>query len=303
LLLTPPGAGKSTICKMFSYLTYYPLEVESITTAKLESVIKTKTCGSLIVGDFARMSRDPIMIKVIEGLLGEEKKISRQTMRGDAVMDTEMIGLLAGVCGDLSGYMTSGLIFRLCPVILFHSADEHENIGKYINNNIGINNSRDTTQEFIKEYYASLYKIQTGESKKIKPVIGYEFDNKAKEKIYNEWNMLTKKTVKDTRLLFFRELHEGYRFLVSHSFLNVYNREVVGGKLIPNKEDLDVALRLMKSNIILKRKLLRFEGFTRNLKSIKDLDNILNDAKVSETDKGILKSLVYKQENKKFKKA
>lgn len=50
----------------------------------------------------------------------------------------------------------------------------------------------------------------------------------------------------------------------------------------------------MKDNIIIKRKILRFEGFAKNLKSIRELDEILKDSRLTETDKGILRSLTKK---------
>ena len=116
LFLAPSGAGKTSIAKLFASLSYSPLEFESITAAKMESAIVQNPVFSLIVGDFARMSRDPILIKVIEGLLGEEKSLSRKTMRTDIDMEVEGTALLCGVSHDLSHYVLSGLIFRVNPI-------------------------------------------------------------------------------------------------------------------------------------------------------------------------------------------
>lgn len=294
LFLAPPGAGKTSISKIFSYLTYNPLEVESITPARLESELNKVEYGSLIVGDFARMSRDQIIVKIVEGILGEEKRISRKTMRGDSEGQKELIGLLCGVPGDLSGYLTSGLIFRVVPLVVFHDSTEHSNIGEYINENMGIEEETSKEkQDEIKEYYEELLEIQTGRHK-MSPILSYKISDEIKKKIFERWDMLTKKAVEDTRLIFFRELHEGYRFLIAHAFLNVFNRKIENQRLIPNNQDLKVALYFMTENIILKKKLLKFEGFARNLKSIKELDEVLKNSKLNQTDRGVLKSLVKK---------
>jgi len=89
LFLAPSGSGKTSVAKLFSNLTYVPLEFESITSPNLESVLAQNPIFSLVVGDFARMSRDPILMKTVEGVIGEEKRISRKTMRKDIETQTE----------------------------------------------------------------------------------------------------------------------------------------------------------------------------------------------------------------------
>lgn len=295
IFLAPPGAGKTAISKIFASLTYNPLRVGSITSARLESELKKMEYGSFIVGDFARMSKDQIVIKTIEGIFGEEKEISRKTMVADHERETEIIGLLCGVPSDLTNHLTSGLIFRVCPIIIFHSSEEHSRIGKYINDNIGEEDADSKNDgENIKKYYEELLEIQTGDHDNIKPISGYILSDDIKEKIYEKWDNLTFKAVKDTRLNFFRELQEAYRFLVSHAFLNIFDREIEEDRIIPNDEDLSVALKLMSDNIILKVKLLQYEGFVKNLKSIKQLNKILEDKRLNDTEKGILKSLARK---------
>ena len=125
LLLTSPGGGKSTASKILAYISYNSIELRSITPAKLEEKIQGTPLFTLIVEEYATMSKDPRVGKIIEGILGEEKKLQRATMRKDVDIDTEGVGLLCGVPSDLQEHLSGGLIFRLVPLCIFHSKEEH----------------------------------------------------------------------------------------------------------------------------------------------------------------------------------
>jgi len=291
LFLSPPGGGKTALSKLFGYFTYTPIEVESITTAKLEGKLKKLDRGTIIVGDFARMSSDKIMIKVLEQILGEEKRISRETMRSSAVQDVNMIGLLCGTPQDLSGYLTSGLIFRIVPCVIFHNPDEHEQIGAHINKYIGEEMEGNDKEQSIKDFYLELLCIQLGEHKEIGEIKGYKIQKSYKDEIMEVWNKMTKSANKETRLNFFRELQEAYRFLVSHAMLNIFERENKNGILVPNDDDLKVALKLMKENIGIKKKLLTDDKFARNIQTMKDLELVLARDDLNDEDKDLIRHL------------
>lgn len=235
LFLAPSGTGKTSLSDLFANLTYAPLKLESITAAKLESTISNLPMFSLIVGDFARMSQHQEVIKVIEGLLGEEKRLSRKTMRKDIEMETEGIGLLCGVATDLHFYILGGLIFRVIPILLGHDVDEHAEIGAHLKNQIGNDTNGGIDKEkIIKDYYDELAIIQNGNHKEwlenrginmnpIEPVKGYNISQVYREKSYEEWNNLTQPIVKELNLNFFREYQEFYRLLIAHAFLNIFN--------------------------------------------------------------------------------
>src|SRR3990167_543019 len=188
LFLGSSGSGKSSIAKLFSNFVINALEFESVTSAGLESAITQSPIFSLIVGAFARMSRDPILIKVIEGLLGEEKTIKRRTARKDVDMDVNGIALLCGVSTDLSKYILSGMIWRLVPILIGHSPDEHSEIGKHIRDKIG-NTEKDGKEQNIKNYYEELVGIQ---SKSETRIVGYNILSEFKNGLYVEWEKLTK---------------------------------------------------------------------------------------------------------------
>ena len=280
LFLGSSGSGKSSIAKMFSQFVVNSLEFESITSAGLEgAIMQTGGVFSLIVGDFARMSRDPILMKVIEGILGEEKTLKRKTARKDLDMDVNGISLLCGVSTDLSKYIMSGMLWRLVPILIGHSVEEHSQIGEHIKNQIG-NKEENGKEEIIKDYYGSLIAIQANKGE-VEKVTGYDIPYDFRDGLYNEWAKLTNPYVKELGLNFFRELMDGYRFLVCHAFLNVYNREVKEGILKLNEEDYSVAMKLMKQSIKFKFRLIRSESFVRGLKDEKDFKRFMKSDKVT----------------------
>lgn len=290
LFLGTSGSGKSSIADLFSKLTFSPLKLESITAARLESTIAQNSIFSLIVGDFARMSKDPILVKVIEGLLGEEKSIRRKTMRSDIDINVEGIALLCGVSTDLSHYIFSGIIFRVVPILIGHNPEEHSEIGEHIKEKIG-KEEEDGKEEIIRNYYMELAKIQSGKGR-IPRIIGYNIKREFREKAYNEWNKLTIPVVKELGFNFFREFQEFFRFLCASAFLNLFNREVKDGILTPNEQDFKIALYLMKKSIAFKFRLIRCESFAKGIKNAKQFKEIMKSEKVPEQYKEILRSLI-----------
>jgi len=291
LFLAASGSGKTSIAKLFASLTYSPIELESVTAAGLESAISQSPIFSLIVGDFARMSRDPVLIKVIEGLLGEEKRISRKTMRKEIDLDVEGSALLCGVSSDLSHYIMSGIVWRVIPILVGHNYTEHSEIGEHIKNKIGVEEFSDN-ERVIKEYYMELAEIQTGKHNKIHAVRGYKISKSFRDRAYDEWNKLTQPIVKDCGLAFFRELQEFFRILVAHAFLNVFQRKVDDGILVPTEEDFNVALKLMRRSILFKFRLIRSEGFAKGIKNAKEFKRIMQSDKIPEHYKEIIRNLV-----------
>lgn len=290
LFLAPSGSGKSSIAKLFENFTLSPLHLESVTSARLESAIMQNPFFSLIVGDFARMSRDPVLIKVIEGLLGEEKSVSRKTMRKDIDIEAEGTALLCGISTDLSQYILSGLIFRTIPILIGHNAEEHSQIGEHIKNKIG-NSEENGKEEIIKKYYIQLAQNQAGKGD-LPEVKSYHISKKFKDMAYDEWNKMTQSTVKELGMNFFRELQEFFRILVAHAFLNSYNRKIENNMLYPNDGDFDVALKLMKQSIKFKFRLIRSESFAKGIKNAKQFKEILESEKVPEQYKEILRNLI-----------
>lgn len=288
MILSSSGGGKSSIADLFSQFTLNALSFESVTSAGLESAIMNYgSFFTLVVGDFARMSRDPILMKVLEGLLGEEKSIKRKTARKDLDMQVDAVALLCGVSTDLSKYIMSGMLWRIVPLMLGNSVEEHMRIGEHLIKSIGKKNGVEK-KEVIGRYYNLLLEFQANEETRIK---GYKIPEQFGEDLLREWERMTKPYVKELGLNFFRELMDGIRFMVSHSFLNVFNRKIEEEYLIPTQEDFNVAMRLMKQSIAFKFRLIRSESFVKGLKDAKDFKRIMESNEIPEQVKEMIRSL------------
>ena len=300
LFLASPSGGKSTISEILSSISFSPLSVRSITPAKLESKVQSNPFFTLIVEDYATMSKDATVTKIIEGCLGEEKRIQRSTMRGDVDTETEGVGLICGVPTDLREHLSGGLIFRFVPKVIFHSIEEHSKIGKDISEGIGKDSNFEQIEENIKNYYKELLKIQNEKHPIINQITGYEIKKEFIEKAYKSWDRMTREIYKKTKAPYnwFRSLHEFCRFLISHAFLNVFNRKVENGILYPNEEDFKIALKLMKEDLNLKFKLINTEIFIRSISTLKDLYNVINSDRVGEENKNLILSLANLKEGK-----
>jgi len=289
LFLGTSGCGKTTITEMFNNFTYSPISVTSITAARLESELKKYEDATLIIGDLARVSRDINVMKVIEGVLGEEKKTSRMTMTSESMEEKNIIGIMCGVPSDISTHFSSGNLFRMFPIVLFHNQKQHSDIGDYINNKIGKENIEIKEKEKnIISYYQELLKIQRG-SHKIEQIKGYIIPDEFKKTIFKRWDLLTKKVHDESNMNFFRELHEYYRIMISHSFLQIFNREVKDNKLVVTQEDLNVALNLGVKNINIKKKIIKCDMFSKTMKDLASLRRAIDSDKVDEETKNILK--------------
>jgi len=289
LFLAPTGMGKTRISKIFADFSYCPLSFTSITAARLESEIKKYDYATLIIGDLARMSREMNVMKVLEGLTGEEKETSRMTMTSESMEKKEVIGLLCGVPTDLSSYFSSGQLFRTFPIMLFHNQEQHSAIGGFIKKNIWEDDlNTEGKKSKIKEYYLELLKIQRDEHK-IGPIKGCIVPNDFKDKIFKKWDLLTRKIHEESNIDFHREHHEFHRILFSHAFLNILNREIKDNKIVVTKEDLKVALTLGAKNINLKKKIIKCDIFAKTMKDLASLRRAVDSDKVDEETRNILR--------------
>lgn len=293
LLIGSSSSGKSTITKEFLNLAYYPLSVKSITPAMLERKIRECPTFTLIVDDFSRMIRDPIIVKIIEGILGEEKRIQRATMRSELDLETDACGLFCGTSQDLSSYLTGGFLQRTVPIIIHHNEKEHSDIGKNIIKNMG-KRQDGIKRQVIGNYYNKLFKIQLGQNKNVNPVIDYYQDPKMNEEAYEIWDERTKKIneILKTQLNWFRELHEFFRFMYSHAMLNIFNRKVNDGILYPEKDDFNVGIKLMEQTIKLKYDVLSMSSFSKTISDLRELQLIMDSNKLSQNRKEILRNLL-----------
>jgi len=287
----------STIAKEFANVAFLPFEANSITPRKLEAEVKARQTLSFIVGDFSRMIKDQDVLKVIEGIIGEEKRLQRSTMRGTIDSSINAVGLFCGTNQDLSTYLTGGYIFRVVPIIITHTAENHSSIGKKITENIGSDSDFADKRDYIREFYQSLLDIQRGLNKDIPPIEKCHIDKKYAQDAYAIWDEKTKiiNDALDVQLNWFRELQEFVRVLFSHAFLNIHNREIKNGTLYPNDDDFKVALSIMQRTLSVKYDVVSMSVFAKNIGDMRELQNIIKSNKMSEQRKNILTNLIHPQ--------
>lgn len=300
LLMTPPSGGKSTLAKEFALITFLPFEASSITPRKLEAEVKARGTLSFVVGDFSRMIKDQDTIKVIENVIGEEKRLQRHTMRGSFDSEVNAVGLFCGTNQDLSTYLTGGYVFRVVPVIISHNADQHSEIGQKIVESMNRDSDFAERREVIRDFYYELLEIQRGEHEKFKQITSCYLNPTFIKEAYAVWDENTKFINKslNVHLNWFRELHEFSRFLFSHAFLNIYNREVREGVLYPNKEDFTIALKLMEDTLQIKYDVVSMNVFSKNISDMRELENVMKGNRLSEQRKNILMNLMQKKKGK-----
>lgn len=294
-----PGTGKSSGADKYKKIAYYPFERMDISARDLQTASLRMELMSLIVADFSIFSQDYEKIKVLEAILGEEASINYSNLRVELIGETHANGMLLGTPSDLERYarqIEGGLLSRC--VFIFHSLtpEEHSKIGRFINDHAGektYSEEMAIREQIVIEYYQDLKKIQARENNSINPVVGYHIEKEFKDKVYNIWSKLSEGLIRDLgEKSYIRDLNFYYKFLICSSFLNIYNRKIEekevgrdsetgeilkGSILYPNKEDHELAVKLMKENMrnkwaldkamVLKKNLRTFEMFKKFLQS------------------------------------
>lgn len=308
LLLSPPSGGKSSICSFLAHICDSPIEGRSYTPAALEDAVWEKVGEvegmnnevpqfELIIEDFSKMANDENVLKIIEGILGEEQIIDKHIMtkvkgqgsvRIDKRAKVKAIGLICGVPSEITKKLSFGTIFRTAVLIMIHDEEQHSKIGKHISERIGIEKKHNEyliVEKVIKDYYTLLKKIQDSD-KKIK---GFSVNPDFNKKIYERWNEITQKYISKTSANYFRELHEGYRIMISHAFLNYFKREIKDNQLIVTEEDFQVGIRLMEHTLEMKYFITTKGILINNIKTPDDYTRIINSPKIPTIVKKLIK--------------
>lgn len=302
LLLTPPGGAKTMISQSFSEFTLNPFNFESITSASMEDELSKRNHldVSLITGDICRLVRDRVLIKTLEGVTDDTQRISRFTARKTRDFKINAVFFGAGVPSDISHFLQGGFLSRTIPLIIKHSKEAQDEIGKEILNSIRYSMEIENS-ESIKKYYKLLWNIQVGNSKDYRPIDRYLIadmgeSDKFFDAIYNLWvdrrNLMSKKIV--GKNYWFREMINGIKVLYSSAFLNRFNRKIEEEKnisyIVPNNDDLKLALELSDREIQTKNDIGEWLEFVEK-KKIDIIEKVINSDELSQTTRSIIKSI------------
>lgn len=301
-IIGSPASGKSSLIKMFLKFSYFPISQKSASAKHLIHKINDfEGMFSLGIDDFSNVMDQPDgyeTIKILEGALGDEKESSHENMKYEIRTKTQAVGLICGTWVDLkkyANYLKGGLLSRMSLIYLSINDKQREQIADFINNGIGkISKSTESRiqEQIIKDYYSLLFDIQSKKNKDIPQVSGYSFNEESKSMALSSWKRMTLGYANDINGDFKREFHDFYRFVVSHCFLNVFNREIKNGIIYPVQEDYTFALEMMKENIQNKIALIRSDIYIREkIDSPSKLLKLLSAPNIREDVKNILLNL------------
>jgi intein/homing endonuclease len=282
------NTAKSSMCETFEKLAYNSFPFESITDSKLYSELSKRDFVSLVVGDVHKIFSNTALTKTMENVLGDEQKLSRFTQRTDAhEKKIRAVAFLAGTPNSLTSVIQDGIIFRTSVCLIFHDPEEHEEIGKFVTDGVFERKAGMEIEESIQKYYYELLQIQTNEHPDFKPIRGYVVDPEFKKMIFNAWRPLVKPVTERTKFSFFRELHQAFRYMVAHAFLNIFNREIRDREyLVIDKKDVEVAIDLMRKELKTKFEILSSNKVVseEKLKTTKDLADFVRKCKNQKVD-------------------
>lgn len=291
LLLSASGTGKTTISKMLHNITYNPFSMESVTSAFLEEALHERADEelTLIVGDVARIFKDMVLVKTIEGVTGMEKRVSRGTARKVRDFDVNLCFFGAGLPESLTSCIKYGLIQRMTPIIIAHTNNEKEEIISKIVNNIGKPTKNLIDSQKIINYYKALKYIQDGKHE-IKKIDGYVFPEEFRELINSAYSQIVSQKDYPRDAYQIREIHSAFRYLCAHTFLNLFNRKIEednGRRLIvPTEEDMRVAISLFDQEMTMKYQIFALDKMIASHSDIMSLYS-----KISRTTNPVVKKI------------
>jgi intein/homing endonuclease len=296
------NTAKSSIAETFEKLAYNSFPFEYITDAKFYEVMSQKDFVSVVVGDVFKIFSDKMLNKTMENVLGDEQKISRMTKRTDShEKKIKAVAFLAGTPNSLTTVISDGMIFRTAVCLIFHDPMEHEKIGEFVGNGAFNEHKGEDEEIAIEQFYKELLEIQLDRHPNISPIEGYVVKQEYKQQIIDTWKPLVKPITRRTKFSFFRELHQGFRYMVAHAFLNIYNREIKENKIVINQDDVNVAIELMKNELNTKFEVLSCSKVVseEKMKTTKDLSEYVeklkrNKINIKDTSTNIMGSLIGK---------
>ena len=207
---------------------------------------------------------DEEKIKLLEGVIGEEESISRDTMKNIENGSNKKVDVIAFCCGTAENLtnnkINTGILRRMSPIIIFLSPEEHSDIIKFINLGVGeMKSNRDS--EPITKFYEEIADIQEGYNKEIRPITGYIISEEIKEEVNNFFLPLTVNLHKKYRMSLATESEGTWRFICCSAMLRVFEKHRKGlirdNKLIIDHQDLEIGKKLIQREISTKSIILQ----------------------------------------------
>jgi hypothetical protein len=299
LILGESGSGKSSACKIFAPLCHEPLVRRMITEADLIEVANELRFLSIIIEDLSQSVTNEGygLIKVIEGLVGEEKSVSKSTMKKEYTEEVKAVGLFGITPQDLERFakdLETGLFSRCILILISLKKEDYKTIAEFQVFKSGDLEYQELLRKKAKiviDFYEELRMIQRGRhhdflvgkfgekhgKEVIEPIKGYHIEDRFKIEFLKKWNRISENLLKQGRTPNNRELQVYSKFLVSSAFLNIHKRKHENGILYPNEEDHKLALSLTIENMQIKWAIPLALKYNKKATNRETLEKILND--------------------------
>ena len=305
LILGASGSSKTTlVSETFGEITYNPLSFNDISKAELvEEIYGLGDDISALCPDIDTIFKNPALMKILEGITGEEKSISSRNMRRDRTFKINAIFLGAGLPNSITRYASYGMMRRLNIIVVTHTTEEKDEINRYIKDSM-FSSSKNIFVEDIKQFYMKLWNIQKGKDNEFKKIDGYIVEEEFKEGIYQEHRKLSLMFSDDKYLI--TELHSGFRYMCNHAMLNMFNRKIEKdsgqNKIVITREDYIVGLNLLDLEMRMKGKIFRAYKIVNTSSDVLGLYNsIIKDDTMDITFKNIATVFIEEKIGKKMK--
>ena len=307
LLLGPASSGKTTTLLLMRDICYNPYLFQDVTGAKIVQDLLGKDKTSLLCTDVDTIFRDPELIKILEGVVGEESMINRLNMRSSASFTTNAVFLGCGLFESLRENIRYGFLQRMIPLVIYHTKEEKVLIVQAIKDGMFTNSQKMSFMD-IKWYYKKIAEIQKNHNDKFPRIEGYLVDEKVKNELFRAWLEIMEKNQYPEDQYLTREFYSIMKYMCNSAILNMFNREVSkqNGQrvIVPNRQDIELAKSLFNNEMEAKYNILTLSMMASNIRrenAIKFYDYVRNNDAISHEYKQIGKIFAEQKIEKKIK--
>lgn len=270
-----PGTGKTEVLRDAEKFLFNVISTQRITDSRfMFEVLKKFDSGetpiTLNVSDASILLKNEEILKQLESLIGDNE-ISRPNMRNlSENLKIKIDGTSAILSGTFEGLLTNrrlrdGLVFRMLIFLNIPTSQENNEILKFVGDSIGKPGNNNNDDNIIQDFFLELKQIQEGEHATIKPITEIIFPEELRQELTNSIIPLCKRIYETFSIGMARAVEDGFRVASSHALIQIFNRTIIDGKLYIQKEDIEIAKKIIKDNIVSQFMILYCLADKRNL--------------------------------------
>ena len=269
LLLGPPSSGKTSCALLMRDFNSNPYLFQDVTGAKIVQDLLGKDKTSLICTDVDSIFRDMELIKILEGILGEEHMVARFNMKSQSNFSVNATFLGCGLFESLRENIRYGFLQRTIPLVIFHTKEEKVLIVQAIKDGMFATGQKMSFMD-IKWFYNKIAEVQKNHNDKFPKIDGYLVDDKVKNELFRAWIEIMEKNQYPEDQYLTREFYSIMKYMCNSAILNMFNREIVKQNqqrlIVPNRHDIGLAKSLFNNEMKAKYNILTLSQMASNIK-------------------------------------